>query len=162
MRILHRVLGALVLVAAVVAIPAPASAGGSVTTWQTGVKVSSPVGRETWIIGSPDAWAWSNLTRCGDWESRAWVRRTGDYVYLKDECADGRSAVAQVTFPYNGTNYHRMCRNSHGNGTWARCNFNWPEGPMKQLTAGSNNQSTGYKHWDYGAGVYFSDSGFSA
>jgi hypothetical protein len=58
----------------------------------------------------------------------------GDYVYVKDGQADGHSAVAGVWSDSNST--HRLCRNTLGNGKWARCNFDWPEAGGHHVEAG--------------------------
>lgn len=46
----------------------------------------------------------------------------GEYLYVKDKAADGRSAYGQIA----GRDRH--CRNLHGKGTWVRCNFSFDEG----------------------------------
>ncbi len=140
----------------------PASAD---TRWVQGDKVASPWG-QSWIEGEhPWAWSWSNLDgKCpnGGIDSNAHVKVVGDYVYVHDSCGDGRSAIAQITWEnHSGVQYHRMCVNSKGKGAWVRCNFNWTEDVMKVLTAGVKNFSTGYVHWEWGAGKFFDDSGFS-
>jgi hypothetical protein len=46
----------------------------------------------------------------------------GEWIYVRDQDSDGRSAYGQVF----GRDRH--CRNPHGNGTWARCNYSFREG----------------------------------
>ncbi len=48
---------------------------------------------------------------------------TGDYLYVKDDAKDGRSAYGSFTWPDNKD----TCRNPYGNGTWVRCNYDLPE-----------------------------------
>ncbi|WP_189047283.1 hypothetical protein [Micromonospora sonchi] len=62
----------------------------------------------------------------------------GDYVYVKDGKADGYAAMALV-YSANGVNT-RLCRNNHGNGTWAKCNFNWAEAGRHAVSAGYKEQ----------------------
>ena len=46
----------------------------------------------------------------------------GEWLYVRDSAADGRSAFGQIS------GRDRVCRNSHGSGTWARCNYSFREG----------------------------------
>ena len=46
----------------------------------------------------------------------------GEWIYVKDVAADGRSAYAVVA------GRDRVCRNPHGQGTWVRCNYSFREG----------------------------------
>ena len=135
---------------------APAHAA---TTWQTGVKVAKP----NWFN-------WADYPRVplvesslnldcdnGSNESVAAIKLTGDYMYVGDTCGDGRSAVGMVSYASGGATVKKICRNKSGNNTWARCNFDWPEGAAKQFTAGVYNGDTGFLRWDHGKSIYFSD-----
>lgn len=62
------------------------------------------------------------------------IRYDGDVVYVKDGAADGHSAIAQITTA-KGVPY-RYCRNPYGHGTWAKCDFNWPENAWKEFSGG--------------------------
>ncbi|KAB1903172.1 hypothetical protein [Micromonospora sp. AMSO31t] len=53
------------------------------------------------------------------------IEYSGDYVYVRDGLADGRSAMARIDSEL-GLAY-RYCRNTQGAGTWVRCNFDWSE-----------------------------------
>ena len=46
----------------------------------------------------------------------------GEWLYVRDAAADGRSAYGLVW------GRDRVCRNPHGEGTWARCNYSFREG----------------------------------
>ncbi|MGH3648116.1 MAG: hypothetical protein ACRDTM_13205 [Micromonosporaceae bacterium] len=75
-------------------------------------------------------WCWydSHVRICIKWE--------GDYVYVKDKVSDGRSAVAEVYGPVSTWEPRSLyCRNPYGTGTWARCNFDWPENNYYDLVA---------------------------
>ncbi|NIH81663.1 hypothetical protein [Amycolatopsis viridis] len=70
-------------------------------------------------------------------------------VYVKDRKADSRAALAAIRSYAAGDPPIRFCRNNHGNGTWAVCTFNWPEGPKKEVHVGAlvsyTNLHTDYK-----------------
>lgn len=130
----------------------PASAA---TTWQLGDAISAPDPLDIEVYVN----SWSGEARC-DWDTNAEgaIKRSNDSVFVKDTCGDGRSAVVMVTTT-TGSNQgdRRICRNARGAGKWARCDWNWPEGEVYELTAGVYNGDTGYLKWDYGAGKYFND-----
>lgn len=71
----------------------------------------------------------------------ACVDKANDIVWVKDTAEDGRSGMANV-LGSGGTWYH--CRNKHGNGSWARCNFDWPENRSFDLYL---------QDWNFSAGV---------
>jgi len=48
----------------------------------------------------------------------------GDYLYVKDGEADGRSAYGFFTWGGDGRD---ECRNPYGAGTWVRCNYDLVE-----------------------------------
>ncbi|GAA4260809.1 hypothetical protein [Dactylosporangium darangshiense] len=116
---------------AVFAAPTPSMAGGDQyfvacegvwASCQTGTKVAGPVG----VCLMADAYYHSTIV-CIDYD--------GDYVYVKDNKADGQSAMARIDSD-RGDVLTRYCRNTHGNGTWARCNFNWSEAGEKTVYGG--------------------------
>ncbi|WP_406070844.1 hypothetical protein [Micromonospora sp. NBC_01638] len=125
--------GALALVATVIAVfaaapPSSAAAdnyldvcGFSQYSCQTGVKVAGPVGECLMTT----AYYHSTIV-CIDYD--------GDFVYVKDNQADGYSALGQVWSQYGVA--ERYCRNTHGNGSWARCNFDWREDGTKKVRGG--------------------------
>ncbi|WP_112136743.1 hypothetical protein [Glycomyces dulcitolivorans] len=59
----------------------------------------------------------------------------GDYVYVYDGQADGYAAMAYVS-TRAGEIQGRYCRNNHGYGTMARCNFDWVEDTDHFVQAG--------------------------
>ena len=83
---------------------------------------------------------------CGTSTSRAVTIAVGpnDYLWAGDACADGRSAVAMITWKRDGFIHTRTCINNHGKGTWARCDFDWPDSAVKMVYAGT-----------YASGVYY-------
>jgi hypothetical protein len=95
---------------------------------QTGVEVGLPQGE---CMTTSLAYAYTSV--CIDYD--------GDYVYVRDGKADGYAAMGYVGSD-NGTVLDRYCRNNHGDGTWARCDFNWTE-------AGGHSTSGGYKEQFY-------------
>ena len=127
------------------------------TVWQSGIKVGTPslMQGNDWV-GPVHSFPASGRP-CGSnsVESTAVVKTTGDYVFVKDTCADGRSAIARITGNEKGHWHTRYCRNAHGIGSWARCKFEWPEAPQKHLAAGVYNGSTGYLHVFNGNAVIF-------
>lgn len=67
----------------------------------------------------------------------------GDYIYVKDTCPDGLTALGIFQYTVGTTGYRLRCRNPHGAGTVARCNFNWPEKGTKAFYAGFQNGRNG-------------------
>jgi len=67
----------------------------------------------------------------------------GDYVYVYDNDADGGSGLAEI-YSTNSSYNFRYCRNPHGAGTWARCNFDWPEDAYKEVRSGVRYSYTYY------------------
>jgi hypothetical protein len=143
----------LVLVVAATLVIFVAAPAGAATTW----KIGTPVGKpsmlqqdaivESWASGCPDTM-----------DALATLKRDGDVVHVRDNCQDGRSAVALVqTLSGPNEGDRRICRNKEGVGTWVRCNWNWAEGEGYEFVAGVYNGNTGYLSWDFGAGVYFND-----
>ncbi len=53
---------------------------------------------------------------------RVCFRSDGEWLYVQDREADGRSAYGQIA------NRDRHCRNPYGQGTWVRCNYSFREG----------------------------------
>jgi hypothetical protein len=47
----------------------------------------------------------------------------GEWLYVQDKAADGRSAYGQILVP----EVKDPCRNKFGAGTWAKCNYSVPE-----------------------------------
>jgi hypothetical protein len=80
--------------------------------------------------------------QAGSRSTRVCVNYEGDYVYVKDGDADTWSAVAQIAGAGSGDVVFRVCRNPHGAGTWARCNFNWSESGEKDVWGGIRYDST--------------------
>ncbi|SFA92037.1 hypothetical protein SAMN05216266_102199 [Amycolatopsis marina] len=58
----------------------------------------------------------------------AWVTLNGDYVTVRDHCANGNPVMARVQMKVNGKVKYWFCYNKSGNGTTKVCNHNWPEG----------------------------------
>jgi hypothetical protein len=126
--------GAVALVATVIAVfaaPAPSMADGDdyysacFASWvscQTGTKVSGAIG----VCDTVPA-AFGATVVC--------VVYDGDYIYVKDGDSDGHSAMAKIKAD-NGSVLDRFCRNPHGAGTWARCNFDWAEAGEKRVYGG--------------------------
>jgi hypothetical protein len=72
--------------------------------------------------------------QCDNWKyARVCLKSTGDLIYVYDESADGRSAVAQWHTP----NYPRWgsCVNKLGKDHWGVCNKNFAEGTGIALNA---------------------------
>lgn len=72
--------------------------------------------------------------------SKTLIKRSGDYVYVYDNEPDGCSALGiWYLYSADGERVVRkgLCRNSHGNNTWARCNYDWPEGRWLVISAGT-------------------------
>ncbi|WP_344922359.1 hypothetical protein [Plantactinospora mayteni] len=91
---------------------------------QTGVQVGGPAGEDECATASADMHY-----------TRVCINFDGDYVYVKDGKEDTHSAIAAVTGG-TGSVTGRYCRNPYGNGTWARCNFDWTESGEKRVYGG--------------------------
>jgi hypothetical protein len=163
--------GSAAVALAVALIPSAAEA----VTWDNGTKVSHDYHMSSW----PNTDTVGNkAVGCGH-VSYVEVKKDGDYTFVKDQCADGRSATAQVIV-YNkdqSIRSRKYCRNSHGAGTWARCNFDWVESDSgfcmptdpssgtgtgfecgnKVLIAGTYDGDTGDTWWDHGTSIMFED-----
>lgn len=112
----------MVALAAVLALNGPANAA---TTWSSGTQISALPG---WQSGYPTVEAY--IEGCGSGTgpvaSVGKVKLDGDYLYVRDECKDGKSAILEWRL-VSDTSRRWICRNSHGYGTVVRCNFDWPE-----------------------------------
>ncbi|MFG3691733.1 hypothetical protein [Micromonospora sp. NPDC047740] len=64
------------------------------------------------------------------------IKFAGDIVYVYDGSTDGNSAMGAVATPDAGSVSVRYCRNPHGSGTWAKCNFDWVEDTTKIVYGG--------------------------
>lgn len=117
------------------------SAHASETIWQTGTELSGSPGfasmdGQLWTVEAAMYGDAAKGCYSGASVSAGVLREVGDYIYVKDMCRDGRSAVVRLR-PYGGDNRAtRICRNPHGVDTWARCNFDWPENEDWCLAAG--------------------------
>ncbi|RRS01605.1 hypothetical protein [Glycomyces terrestris] len=89
---------------------------------QTGVQVASPQGE---CEMAPSQYASTYVC----------VAYDGDFVYVKDNDADGRAAMAYV-WSEEGATDSRLCRNNLGSGTWARCDFDWVESGRHSVEGG--------------------------
>jgi hypothetical protein len=94
----------------------------SAASCQTGVKVAGPQGECLMAAASR-----GNTIVCIDYN--------GDYVYVKDNKADNWAGMG-VVHSNEGSVDVRYCRNNHGNGTWARCDFNWAESGIHYVEGG--------------------------
>jgi len=80
------------------------------------------------------------------------VQYDGDFVYVRDGDADGHAALGIIDTPYTGSVRTRFCRNPHANGSWARCNFDWPESGLKTVSGGYRITTygiSGYPLWEF-------------
>jgi hypothetical protein len=103
---------------------------------QNGVEVAGPQG-ECKTAGS----GYASTIVCVDY--------SGDFVYVKDNKPDSRSALGYVT-SQDGSVTARICRNAHGNDSWARCNFDWAESGKKWVEGGYlSNPLTLQQLWNF-------------
>ncbi|MEV0730993.1 hypothetical protein [Polymorphospora sp. NPDC050346] len=89
--------------------------------------------------------------------TRICIDYDGDYVFVYDGEADGGSGLAEI-YSSSGSYDFRYCRNAHGAGTWARCNFDWPEDATKRVYGGVpysyTNHPTSSELWHF-TGAWF-------
>lgn len=150
------VLGPIIVLLSSLLVVLASSPASAHTVWRKGSAVAQPnLLQGSWVgpvYGFP-----GNGRPCksgGTTESRVVVKPYGDYVFVKDTCRDGRSAVALISGKASDGHFHkRICRNARGVGKWVRCNYNWPENRTKNIVAGVYNGSTGYTHFSYGSKV---------
>ena len=91
------------------------------TSWSTGTQVSSL----PFHHGYPTVEGF--FSACNDGTAVVgMVRLDGDYLYVRDNCRDGKSAILQWRVA-NSPDRRWNCRNSRGYMTVVRCNFDWPE-----------------------------------
>lgn len=132
---------------------ATASNAYAATIWQTGTKLSSTpsfalMPGDVWIAEAAMYGEDAHGCTSGATVSTAALREDGDYIYVRDDCADGRSAVARFKPMNSSVTDTRICRNSSGKGTWVRCDFNWPENIDACFAAGVYNGDTGFLRFD--------------
>ncbi len=137
---------------------ATASSASAAPIWQTGTKLSSvpsfaTMPGDVWPIEGAMYGDAAHGCPSGATVTSAALREDGDYIYVRDDCADGRSSVARFQ-AWQGSDFEtRVCRNSSGNGTWVRCNFDWPEKVTACFTAGVYNADTGFLKYDVNFGM---------
>lgn len=104
-------------------------------TCQTGVQVPGPTGDGDCGTSGADT---GHTVVC--------VIYSGDYVYVKDSSADGLAAMAEISYENVdvGSKNIRLCRNNYGNGSWARCNFDWNESVTKSVDGGVKQRYDGF------------------
>lgn len=78
--------------------------------------------------------------------TRVCVEHNGDRVYVRDGKSDGDSAIAVIEHVYLGTT--RICRNAHGYGTWAACNFDWAESRSANVYGGKRISNSNIQYQD--------------
>jgi hypothetical protein len=110
-------------------------------TCQTGVQVAGPPssGGDCGTAGSDSG----RTVVC--------VVYDGESVYVKDGMADGYAAMARISYENVDVDSKniRFCRNNYGNGSWARCNFDWNEGVTKSVDGGYKQSYEGFIITDY-------------
>ncbi|WP_199044046.1 hypothetical protein [Glycomyces salinus] len=97
----------------------------------------------------------TSMTCMGERQSvgDAWVTLHGDYVTVRDFCADGLWVMARVSTVVNGEVKYWYCHNFDGGGSVKVCNFNWPErSQTKTLVFYAQDGNRSYrmgtiKHW---------------
>lgn len=118
------------VVLGMLAAPPAATAGGddytddcklSNASCQTGKKVTGTVGPFNKCASTATA--------------EVCVGYDADTVFVKDRAADGHSAVAYISAQFGAVDL-RYCRNTQGNGTWVKCDFDWAEDGSKEVYAG--------------------------
>jgi len=126
---------ALAIGTSVFALQSPSMADDNFFTWcgsadiscQAGVQVSEPTGQDRCITANVG-------------NTRVCINYTGDIMFVRDNSGDTHSAVGRVVASSGVSD--RWCRNAHGVGTWARCNFDWVETAQKDVYGGVRISST--------------------
>ncbi|WP_027935397.1 hypothetical protein [Amycolatopsis thermoflava] len=115
----------------VAAAPAAGAAGADYMEICQSAKVSCQNGAK---VSGPGSYDRCGTTTAAASYTQVCVEYDGDVVYVKDGSADGSSSFGKVSST-SGTAY-RFCRNPHGAGTWAKCDFDWSEAADKQVYGG--------------------------
>lgn len=138
--------------AAVVTLSSPAQA---TTSWSTGVSVSAIPG---WKKGYPavQGWVGGCSSATGPVATVGVVKLVGDYLYVRDECRDGRSAILEWRSAED-TSRRWICRNNKGYRTVVRCNFDWPE--TTGILIPGVSQGTSKIQRDHGNSIWLTQSG---
>lgn len=151
-----RTFGVVVLTALLVSLNTTEATAAS-AIWQKGVKLSEvphfALMDDAWPIDGAMYGEDAKGCHSGATVSSAVVKRVGDYIYVKDTCGDGRSAIARMKAMNDDSISPRICRNSSGQGTWVRCNFNWPESTDYCFAAGVYDGDTGFFRLDHWIGA---------
>lgn len=82
-------------------------------------------------------------------EAVACWQRSGDAVWVKDQRADGRSAIARISVivgDSKGTKF--VCRNQRGSGTWVKCSKNLAEPGVLYFAPCTYDAGAGRMSWD--------------
>lgn len=139
-------------VSAVVTLSSPAEAA---TSWSTGTQISALPG---WKSGYPavEGWIEGCSSSTGPVATVGKVKLAGDYLYVRDECRDGRSAILEWR-TVKDTSRRWICRNSKGYGTVVRCNFDWPE--TNGILIPGVSQGTSSIQRDHGNSIWLTQSG---
>ncbi|WBQ05195.1 hypothetical protein [Kribbella sp. CA-293567] len=109
---------AIVGVAGVLTFGAAVTPAAAADSWSVGTKVSGPGGACNYAFVANNA-------------VKVCFEPDGELLYVYDGKSDGRSAIGEVSFSHKG------CRNKWGKGTWARCNYSWPEGKKAFIIGGT-------------------------
>lgn len=111
----------------------PALAGhgsGSYVTWVT----ASPSGPPPWQ-NDPLCWTSPHQTT-------VCVEPTGDYMWVRDGQADGKSGLGRTKEAFEHGTPVWYCRNKMGAGTWGYCNVDWIEGTIVSVRGGTYDADT--------------------
>lgn len=107
----------LAVLAGLAALGSMAAPTTAAATEVVGTKVSAPADLSEFGCDGDHTVANSHVKVC--------FKPSGDKVYVKDGSADGRSGMAELNVMSTGRN--TVCRNKHGAGSWAYCDFNFIE-----------------------------------
>jgi hypothetical protein len=121
------------------------------TTWSAGTQITSlPFGHDYPLVEG-------FFSVCNDGVAVVgMVKLAGDYLYVRDNCRDGKSAVVQWRRA-DAPDRRWNCRNSHGYMTVVRCNFDWAE--VNGILIPGIADGTSNLALDHGNSVWLTQSG---
>lgn len=100
------------------------------------------------------SYSWPSSDKCQFWgdftdnDVHVCVRTSTDQIFVRDVGADSNAVVARHRLR-SESGLVRYCVNRFGYGTWAMCDFNWPEDRWWNIYGGEYNYRSNTFYWTY-------------
>lgn len=148
-----RVVMLVVVIGLAVALVSASPAHARNYDWQEGRKISSYPSSRSIDVDAVVRWSKGKCPQL----ALTSIKMRGDYLYVRDDCSDGLSAVGIWRDGKTGKEF--VCRNKHGKGSKVRCKFNWPERQGSFIPGVSSGRSIKYR--DHGNSLLMDQQGNS-